>query len=514
MRRNASFGRLLAQPKYGVIVTLTFCSITVILSLYYLDELTPKVSHRKFLHTVDRDVNLFEQNIPRFDRDILKMSPLEEEDKDTDEDDNKKPKIDSVDRTDFKNSVVVWPKDHFAVKLSKRNNNNNNLNLAHTNWTMLPDAVKGSFRSPVVLNDLEIVAHNASIDQSHGHMIESNIIYRHRLQSMNYSNGSGTRLNSYHNATSSANKKYIIYLCTKSMTCCGWGDRQHGILSAYVISLVTNRIFGVDMSAPCPLSNLLHPRKLMWKINPADLEGLSTKYIYTVNDKVFRQMMGQINFDEVYPQDVVYLTTNYDYFYSLKRNPHYRKIFRQKITKPRPLVFADLWLNVFKLNKRVKRRVTAAIAKAHPTPNHKLVCAHVRFGRSPTIPWDSEIRNTMETVLPLWNFLSHYTDPSFYKIFIASDTEMVLDKARQLYPQQMVEIKGDIIHIDKTKHMVSDPCVGFEKVLADQYFLTNCDVLVLTYSVFGKSAAYMRRSNSNLFYLGNGLIQPLKLFKD
>lgn len=68
------------------------------------------------------------------------------------------------------------------------------------------------------------------------------------------------------------------------------------------------------------------------------------------------------------------------------------------------------------------------------------------------------------------------------------------------------------MHVDKSQ--VEDACVGFEKVLADQYLLSMCDVLVLTYSVFGKSAAYMRRSNHDLYFMENGTIKPLQLFKE
>ena len=87
-------------------------------------------------------------------------------------------------------------------------------------------------------------------------------------------------------------QRYIIYLCTGNITCCGWGDRQHGILSAYLISLVTNRTFGVDMSMPCPLTTLFHPRIIDWKLNSSALQGLTSRHIYSVNDWIFRQVSG------------------------------------------------------------------------------------------------------------------------------------------------------------------------------------------------------------------------------
>lgn len=318
-------------------------------------------------------------------------------------------------------------------------------------------------------------------------------------------------------------EKYIVYLCHSNITCAGWGDRQHGIFSAYLLSLVTNRTFKVDMQSPCQLSKLYHPRMINWKIHQSELEGLSSIHLYALNDRKFRESMKVIDFDEEYPQDVVYLTTNYDYFYNLKANPVYKSIFRQKVKgRPRPILFADLWQSIFKMNKRVVRKYTPALNYARPTKQHKLACAHIRFGRNPTIPTDGDIRNTLTTIKPLWSFLEKHSDPSRYRIFVASDWQGFRDKVKSLYRNITIDIEGDIIHIDKLKDQrkrenstnVADPCTGFEKVIADQFVLSKCDILLLTYSVFGKAAAYLRRSNNDLYLMENGTIKTLMLFDD
>ncbi|BFZ06118.1 hypothetical protein BsWGS_09157 [Bradybaena similaris] len=320
-------------------------------------------------------------------------------------------------------------------------------------------------------------------------------------------------------------ERYIVYLCHSSLTCAGWGDRQHGIFSAYLLSLVTNRTFKVEMQSPCPLSKLYHPRLLNWKVNQSELQGLSSTHLYALNDRKFRESMRIIDFDEEYPQDVVYLTTNYDYFYNLKANPKYKDIFRQKVKgRPRPILFADLWQSIFKMNKRVVRKYTPALKKAHPSKSHKLACAHVRFGRNPTIPTDSDVRNTLTTIKPLWKYLDKHSDPQKYRIFVASDWQGFREKVNTMYKNISIDIEGDVIHIDKLKDHTKrenttnvapvDPCSGFEKVIADQYVLSKCDILLLTYSVFGKAAAYLRRSNNDLYLMENGTIKTLMLFDE
>ena len=50
-------------------------------------------------------------------------------------------------------------------------------------------------------------------------------------------------------------KRYIVYECTTRSTCGGWADRLKGIMSAYAISLLTDRNFIIYHIKPCLLSN-------------------------------------------------------------------------------------------------------------------------------------------------------------------------------------------------------------------------------------------------------------------
>lgn len=462
------------RPYHALLLSLALCVLTVFVSLIYLEDASLKMPHVRLQAVQERS---YMAPPPGPAQHFMAEAP----------------------RREAKSQKQDWP-DHRKLKDKK------GALVLQQEGEVLPGGEVGE------LNNLEIVARN---DSHHG---RSYLLLESRRLGVVQRDGSvlippfltHTRPS---NASMDGRPRYIIYLCHANITCCGWGDRQHGILSAYLISLVTNRTFGVDMSSPCAFSNLFHPRLLNWKINSSSLVGLTSRHIYTVNDRVFRQVMQIIDFDAVYPEDVVYLTTNYDYFYALKSNPHYTNIFRKRLRgKPRPVIFADLWQNVFKLNKRVRRRIDRAVKVARPTPHHKLVCGHVRLGKNPSIPNDSEVRNTLSTIKPLWKFLQHFKDPKKYRIFVPSDSEIVRNKVLQNFGSLAVDVKGDIMHIDKSQ--VEDGCVGFEKVLADQYLLSTCDVLVLTYSVFGKSAAYMRRSNHDLYFMENGTIKPLKLFKD
>jgi hypothetical protein len=56
-----------------------------------------------------------------------------------------------------------------------------------------------------------------------------------------------------------SDKKYIVYECTNENICGGWGDRLKGIMSAYAISLLTDRYFLIYHVRPCLLTNFFEP---------------------------------------------------------------------------------------------------------------------------------------------------------------------------------------------------------------------------------------------------------------
>ncbi|KAL3858120.1 hypothetical protein ACJMK2_012731 [Sinanodonta woodiana] len=56
--------------------------------------------------------------------------------------------------------------------------------------------------------------------------------------------------------------RYLIDTCVDEDQCFGWGDRQRAIVTTYLISLLSDRQFGIYMSNPCLLENFLAPNKL------------------------------------------------------------------------------------------------------------------------------------------------------------------------------------------------------------------------------------------------------------
>ncbi|CAE8610842.1 unnamed protein product, partial [Polarella glacialis] len=59
-------------------------------------------------------------------------------------------------------------------------------------------------------------------------------------------------------------------VCNPLTLCGGHGDRTNGILSAFVLAILTSRAFFIDADSPLPLNLLLQPRRLK---DEAGVEG-------------------------------------------------------------------------------------------------------------------------------------------------------------------------------------------------------------------------------------------------
>ncbi|CAE7340862.1 unnamed protein product [Symbiodinium pilosum] len=65
-----------------------------------------------------------------------------------------------------------------------------------------------------------------------------------------------------------ANSKVLVYVCTAMSYCGGHGDRLNGMISAFVLALLSDRAFFIDSQRPVPLSMVLQPRPagLDWRM--------------------------------------------------------------------------------------------------------------------------------------------------------------------------------------------------------------------------------------------------------
>ncbi|XP_046572941.1 uncharacterized protein LOC124280973 [Haliotis rubra] len=291
---------------------------------------------------------------------------------------------------------------------------------------------------------------------------------------------------------------YIIYNCGGRFGLCGgWSDRVMGILMTYLISLGTNRKFGIEMtSPPCSLTSYVVPKMIDWYSvvdEVAHLGHTASKgfhNLYNNANLVFHAKT--VDFDKWLRHDVTYITSNLDYVDSLKMNPRYMNgplSWMKGMTRDQ--VFAKAYEEIFQLSPSLNRSLTDFISKARPNSDYQLICAHIRvseFGQRAT---------TLDDVELIWNFLRQYNDIMRYKVFVTSDSEDVRNNAKILFPRQIIDTGMSVYDIEDNPDALG--CQGLEKAIYDQHVLMTCDVLVLTFSGDGRLAAYVRGTSEGLF---------------
>jgi hypothetical protein len=79
-----------------------------------------------------------------------------------------------------------------------------------------------------------------------------------------------------HQSTRATDKnKYLIFTCHKS--CSGTGNRQRAIMATFMVAMLTNRIFLIDVTYPVRLDSILQPHLVRWNWLPPHLNNLNTK---------------------------------------------------------------------------------------------------------------------------------------------------------------------------------------------------------------------------------------------
>ena len=82
----------------------------------------------------------------------------------------------------------------------------------------------------------------------------------------------------------------LIYVCNPFTLCGGHGDRTNGIISAFLLAILTSRVFFIDFDSPLPLSMVLQPRLedgkflLDWRLK--NLGAMSASQSFYLDDRI------------------------------------------------------------------------------------------------------------------------------------------------------------------------------------------------------------------------------------
>ncbi|CAF0896831.1 unnamed protein product [Rotaria sp. Silwood1] len=313
--------------------------------------------------------------------------------------------------------------------------------------------------------------------------------------------------------TNHLSTKTIIYSCASF--CGGWGDRLRGITSVYILSLLTNRRFMIDMNYPCDILKVVQPNFVNWTYVKHDKSKNRTRlFINTVPSwqRAYRNNISNLiksnDFVEAWSSyDDIVIRANSDYMTLALHNTYMLNKTRQLLGQipvsqaTMRSLFALLFELLFKPSVAVRNRVDSILINFH---NRHLICLHIRIGKNPANPFDHAFTARVNTTKAMIDFVDNYLlNKSSSLVFVTSDSSQAVSDILRHYPSSSMTITGPILHIDRFDRQSPTICEGFIKVIADFYLLGECQTSLLSNSGFSLWANQRRENPNEELYLYN-----------
>jgi hypothetical protein len=298
-------------------------------------------------------------------------------------------------------------------------------------------------------------------------------------------------------------RQFLIYKCSRGL-CGGWGDREKGIVSSFLLALLTNRTFAIYMDKPCELENFMDPFIYNWTKCKRYLDTIpaqnTTEENHVGGNRGFYGKISSIDFEKLWTRKkiVLFLNAYVPVMDSIKLHKDVEKQMKWIVNMTRPEIVHLVIHTLFRPKQRLRNEL-AEFIRTNTNGRH-LVCSHIRIGKNPSIPGDNNLPKGSPKEGTIFSFLKRFKNPRKYAIYIATDSNDVRQGAMNNF-KNVFNINRTIVHVDRFKKVdrETDICEGLYTVLFEQLMLSFCDTLLITRSNFGTIAAYMRGSSDDLY---------------
>ncbi|XP_069106798.1 uncharacterized protein [Argopecten irradians] len=311
---------------------------------------------------------------------------------------------------------------------------------------------------------------------------------------------------------SGSGTKYLVYECTAARgdECSGWSDRIAGIMTTFIISILSKRKFLINFDTPCLLQDYVMPAHYDWRYYSSILLNRTSSYHNFKSAKhriIAKYMFDGVDFNTFFKDDVIFLLMNWDFITEFRKRPN----IKDDIPWIKAYHQVDIYKSVYNFLFKISPLTVQAwrIFDQTQRKRNKIACAHVRYGNNPNMPKD--VSRSHMPLDVLWAYFDNL-DMDEYDLFVASDTDSVKDTAKERYPENIIDTPGKITHIDRPHQ--NDPTEGFLKQLQDFYILMDCDILIVPEGTgFSMLAAFIRNKNYGLYCWKARAIMPCSRYE-
>eukprot|EP00429_Kryptoperidinium_foliaceum_P010990 CAMPEP_0176003360 /NCGR_PEP_ID=MMETSP0120_2-20121206/1133_1 /TAXON_ID=160619 /ORGANISM="Kryptoperidinium foliaceum, Strain CCMP 1326" /LENGTH=898 /DNA_ID=CAMNT_0017335999 /DNA_START=42 /DNA_END=2739 /DNA_ORIENTATION=- len=286
-------------------------------------------------------------------------------------------------------------------------------------------------------------------------------------------------------SSSPSGSRVLIYTCTSMSLCGGHGDRLNGMLGAAVVALLSGRFFFIDSQRPVPLSLVLEPQRLDWRLH-GTMAALPAAI--NLNDKLatFEADPGWLLDHRA---SVLRLVSNQRLTSAALRAAPRRA--EAMGLAPQPKLHAHLFHELFRPSTAFRRRLGARGLPA----TARLIGVHFRAGDQMPAHWRDPPRHALEEIhefLDCAEELESSLGWNDARVILFADTDLVLgvprvqalvESGKLLWPART----DSLIHLDRSPATLA--VRGLLAVWADWWTLAfDVHALVLCHSGFGATA--------------------------
>ncbi|ESP00200.1 hypothetical protein LOTGIDRAFT_173359 [Lottia gigantea] len=314
-------------------------------------------------------------------------------------------------------------------------------------------------------------------------------------------------------------EKYLVYLCDEKKACGGWGDRQRGIVSLFILSLVWKRTLKILISSPCDIKPYYKPTKeYNWIFTEEELKGLKGKRNTTLEFMHrCKPLYDTYNLNSSDIAEVLYIKTNCVSFLPIAQK--YAKFLPAYLkNKGRASVFRESWNRIMiptdkVLSEVMKIESSGVINSDAKKSGKELVCVHLRTYLTENLTYDCGGFPPV-AVTKLWNFIDgHFHNKS--RIFVATDHLGIRKSAISKYGTRYIGSYASNVHPDSMRSNLTLACRSQESAYVDQLMLSKCDVLIYyRKSGFSIHASYLKTEWRNIYSIMRNSKSTFSLVKE
>lgn len=277
--------------------------------------------------------------------------------------------------------------------------------------------------------------------------------------------------------------KMVVWRC--QAMCGGLGDRQRGILTSFMLALVSSRAFFIDSVAPVPLHHYFDVASpdLHWVFDDTLLEGRSVLAESFMDCLPNIGNYAQANLSYYNDFDVVIQANNFWQPFAILHNPTVSKVKLESFEEP---ILAGCILNYLLAPAQYLQLRVHKIQTALKAEDKKLLAVQVRTGDSQEK--DGHVLQVLFQHFQRCVVQLQQAKSSPFKIFVTTDSENVTNLFREVYPDSFV-VAGQVSHVDGHFGVSGSPDVDFTKIVMDHLLIAFADDLIISRSGFAELAA-------------------------